>query len=186
MHRGASAGQVVPTRFTDDLSEHELRVAFDFDGVVADDAAERIYQRDGIDAFRRAERANAAIPMAEGPLHRFLTELAKLQQRERNRACADPTYPPRLRIAIVTARNAPAHERVVTSLREWGIQVDEVFFLGGIEKSRILAEFRPHIYFDDQRGHIEGAADIAPCAHVPFGVVNEAATEMIRRANELG
>ena len=51
---------------------------------------------------------------------------------------------PRLRTAIVTARNAPAHKRVVATLRNWGIEVDEVFFLGGISKNRVIEEFKPH------------------------------------------
>jgi 5'-nucleotidase len=85
-----------------------------------------------------------------------------------------------VRIAIVTARNAPAHERVVTSLREWGIQVDEVFFLGGIEKAKVLEVLRPHIFFDDQASHIEGTASVTPSAHVPFGIANEA-VEVLRK-----
>jgi hypothetical protein len=81
-------------------------------------------------------------------------------------------YERRLRIAIVTARNAPAHKRVVTSLRQWGIEVDETFFLGGLEKTRILGEFKPHIFFDDQQLHLRAAAEVAPCVHIPFGVRN--------------
>jgi 5'-nucleotidase len=110
--------------------------------------------------------------MPAGPLSRFFREVAKLQQREREKREADPEYEPRLRLAIVTARNAPAHERVVTTLREWGIEVDEVFFLGGIDKSRVLKEFRPHIFFDDQMAHIEGTSRLVPSVHVPFGIAN--------------
>jgi 5'-nucleotidase len=184
MNRGAPAGRVFPTQFIDDAAETELRIAFDFDGVIADDSAEAVFKTGGLAEFQKTEQEKAAIPMSGGPLHRFFAEVAKLQQRELSRKAADASYEPRVRIAIVTARSAPAHERVVTSLREWGIQVDEVFFLGGIDKARILKEFRPHIFFDDQVGHIEGAAGIAPSAHVPFGIANEVATKMVRQALE--
>jgi 5'-nucleotidase len=172
--RGAPAGHVLPTEFVDDVGESELRIAFDFDGIVADDSAEAIFQSSGLGAFHDAEASAAAVPMPAGPLSRFFREVAKLQQRERERKEAFRSYEPRLRIAIVTARNAPAHERVVTTLRDWGIEVDEVFFLGGIEKARILKEFRPHIFFDDQLGHVEGTSKLVPSAHVPFGVSNAA------------
>jgi len=101
---------------------------------------------------------------------------------ERERKTKDPSYEPRLRTAIITARNAPAHKRVVTTLRDWGIEVDETFFLGGIDKSRILQEFKPHIFFDDQLLHIEGVAGVTPSAHVPFGSANQPSVELIEEA----
>jgi 5'-nucleotidase len=175
--RGAPAGQVLPTDFIDDVGESELRIAFDFDGIVADDSAEAIFRSDGLQAFLDAEASAAAVPMPAGPLSRLFREVAKLQQREYAKKEANSSYEPRVRIAIVTARNAPAHERVVTTLREWGIEVDEVFFLGGIEKARILKVFRPHIFFDDQLGHVAGTSRLVPSAHVPFGVSNAATAQ---------
>jgi 5'-nucleotidase len=170
--RGAPAGQVMPTEFIDDAADATLRIAFDFDGILADDSAEAVFKSSGLAAFHSSEAQAAAVPMPAGPLSKFFREVAKLQQREREKREADPDYEPRLRLAIVTARNAPAHERVVTTLREWGIEVDEVFFLGGIDKSRILKEFRPHIFFDDQMAHIEGTSRLVPSVHVPFGIAN--------------
>jgi 5'-nucleotidase len=155
---GAPAGRVFPTDFVDDPSDRELRIAFDFDGVIADDSAEAINQTSGLPHFLLSEQKKAAIPLPVGPLHRFLQEVAKLQKSDLTRRNADPNYEPRIRVAIVTARNAPAHERVITSLLDWGVQVDETFFLGGIEKARVLKEFKPHIFFDDQIKHIEGSA----------------------------
>jgi 5'-nucleotidase len=172
--QGAPAGRVFPTQFIDDGAESELRIAFDFDGVIADDSAEAVFKDKGLEEFFRSEREQAAVAHPLGPLYRFFVEVAKLQARELAHKAAEPTHEPRVRVAIVTARNAPAHERVVTSLREWGIQVDEMFFLGGIEKAKVLEVFRPHIFFDDQISHIEGTARMAPSAHVPFGVVNKA------------
>lgn len=173
--RGLPGGQVFPTAFVDDEKELELRIAFDFDGIIADDSAEAVFKSDGLDRFHSSEREHALEPLRAGPLQRFFAEVAGVQAKERSRQARDPSYQPRLRIAIVTARNAPAHTRVITTLREWGIQVDEAFFLGGLEKAEILRTFRPHIFFDDQLTHIEGASQATPSVHVPFGVANAGA-----------
>lgn len=172
---GLPAGQVFPTGFVDD-DQHELRIAFDFDGIIADDSAEAVFKAGGLASFHSSEREHALTPLKAGPLQRFFAEVAGLQSKERVRQQQDTAYRPRLRIAIVTARNAPAHRRVITTLRDWGIQVDEAFFLGGVEKAEILRTFKPHIFFDDQLTHIEGASQVTPSVHVPFGVANSTTT----------
>jgi 5'-nucleotidase len=183
LSRNVAAGRVFPTQFADDDGDHELRIAFDFDGVIADDSAEAVFKEQKLPGFFKSEIENAAIPLPVGPLHRFFTEIAKIQQVERENDRPDSVRMARIRTAIVTARNAPAHERVVTSLRSWGINVDEAFFLGGIEKARVLEIFRPHIFFDDQMLHIEGAAGIVPCAHVPFGIANQRLSARVSRVS---
>ena len=171
--QGLPAGLVFRAQhYDDDDEDEELRIAFDFDGVLADDSAEQVFQRGQLELFHQSERELRKQALGEGPLKRFFAEIARIQQMELALAEQDPNHKPRIRTAIVTARNAPAHERVVTTLREWGIQVDEVFFLGGIEKRRILEVFRPHLFFDDQLSHIEGAAGVVPSVHVPFGIAN--------------
>lgn len=166
---GLPAGLIVSSGFPDDRSG-ELRVAFDFDGVIADDEAEKVYRLEGgLDAFIESETRKAEIPLDPGPLKGFFQKLAALQKHQRSEGCGSQ---PRLRIAIVTARNAPAHERVITTLKSWGIFTDEVFFLGGIEKRRILEALKPHIFFDDQRGHFGSAESAIACVHIPFGVAN--------------
>lgn len=169
---GLPAGCVFPTKFVDDDTDEELRIAFDFDGIIADDSSEALVQGGVLTNFFEHERLNAGEPLPPGPLQRFFKEIAKLQQRELERKERDPDYTPQIRMAIATARNAPAHERVISTLRMLNIQVDEAFFLGGIDKERVLEVFKPHIFFDDQARHIEGVARIAPCVHVPFGVRN--------------
>ena len=47
------------------------------------------------------------------------------------------------RVSIVTARNAPAHERMMNTLKHEGIEVDELFLTGGIEKKNILDVLKP-------------------------------------------
>ena len=99
-------------------------------------------------------------------------KLATMQRLEERAQKRDPAYKKILRIAIITARNAPSHERVVTTLKSWGVAADETFFLGGMDKSRVLAVFRPHIFFDDQLSHLKSAGGTIPMVHVPFGVAN--------------
>ncbi len=163
MERGFPAGCVYPTEYVDDDEDDELRIAFDFDGIIADDSAEKVYQQGKLDSFIEHEVMKKQEPLPPGPLLKFLRGISKLQ------AVAQA----RIRVAICTARSAPAHERVVATLRNLNIRIDEAFFLGGIEKGRVLKIFRPHIFFDDQVGHIEGVANFAPSVHVPFGITNQ-------------
>lgn len=170
---GLPAGRVLETSYSDDPDDSELRIAFDFDGVVADDEAETVFQAEGLVKFHQAEATRALEPHNPGPLKKFFDEIGKLQARERARAQEDPAYKPRIRTAVITSRNAPAHKRMVTTLRSWGIELDETFFLGGMDKSRVLEVFRPHLFFDDQLSHVGPAAASVPCVHVPFGKLNE-------------
>jgi 5'-nucleotidase len=166
---GLPAGLIVSSGFGED-EEGELRVAFDFDGVIADDEAERLYRASGsLDEFSQSELRNAGTPLDPGPMKDFFGKLAALQLHQRSQGPLSATA---VRTAIITARNAPAHERVINTLRSWGIFIDEIFFLGGIEKRRILEVFKPHLFFDDQTAHLEGAGPMAACVHVPFGVAN--------------
>jgi len=149
-------------------SQHadELRIAFDGDAVLFSDEAERVYQRDGLEAFTRHEAANAALPLPPGPFKPLLEALHRLQ------AAAGTDVPIRVRTALVTARSAPAHERAVGTLMAWNIAVDEAMFLGGLDKGAFLKAFEPDFYFDDQRGHIDSARAHVAAGHVPFGVAN--------------
>ena len=174
MRYGYAAGRVMTQSAADDPSDPELRIAFDFDGVLADDAAERVFRETGIDNYRSTEAARAKEPLNPGPLKSFLDGIAALQAMEGRLRDRDRSYSPRLRIAIATAREAPAHKRVVTTLREWGILINDAFFLGGLDKGGALSRYRPHIFFDDQTGNLVSTRGIAPSVHVPFGVANAA------------
>ncbi len=171
---GLPAGLVLPSRATDDQKDHELRIAFDFDGVLIDDQAETVYKesKGNLDLFFAHEKGKATVPHDPGPLKDLFTKIGFFQKLEAKRAAEQPGYKPAVRIAIVTARNAPADERVVTTLASWGMSAAEVFFLGGIEKKRILDVLRPHIFFDDQLAHLEPAAATIPSVYIPFGIAN--------------
>jgi 5'-nucleotidase len=169
---GFSAGLVLPSTVADDEGDIELRVAFDFDGVLADDESETVFKSNGLDEFHAHEQTHVARPHSPGPLADMFQKLALMQRIEERRARRDPAYRKILRIAIITARNAPAHERVVTTLKSWGVSPNETFFLGGMNKSRVLSVFKPHIFFDDQMSHLRSEGGTIPMVHVPFGVAN--------------
>ncbi|WP_017755045.1 5'-nucleotidase [Calidifontibacillus oryziterrae] len=170
---GLPAGCVYPSSLVDEVEDEELRIAFDFDGIIADDSAEMIYQFGKLEMYHKHEKQKAGEALPPGPLSKFFMEISKLQKIEVEKQKKKKEYKPRIRIAIVTARNAPAHQRVISTLRELNIMVDEAFFLGGIDKSRVLEIFKPHIFFDDQVGHIKTVSKIAPSVHVPFGIANK-------------
>jgi len=144
----------------------ELRIAFDGDAVLFSDEAERVYQTDGLDAFTKHETTHALQPLPPGPFKPLLEALHRLQ------AAAGTDVPIKIRTALVTARSAPAHERAIRTLMEWNVAVDELMFLGGLDKGEFLKAFEPDFYFDDQRGHIDSARLHVAAGHVPFGVAN--------------
>jgi len=141
-------------------AESEVRFAFDGDAVLFGDESEAVYQAYGLDEFQRHEVEHAAVPLRPGPFEPFLRALHRLQ-------AAFPEGEAPVRTALVTSRNAQAHMRVINTLRDWGVRIDESFFLGGADKTQVLKIFRPHIFFDDQMTHLERARTVAPSAHVP-------------------
>jgi len=143
----------------------QLRFAFDGDAVLFSDEAERVYKSEGLEAFTASERAAAHQPLAGGPFKPFLSALHKLQQ-----AFPDTEAP--IRTALVTARSAPAHERVIRTLRAWNIRIDESIFLGGLNKTDFLRAYQADVFFDDQQTHCESASPHIATGHVPHGVAN--------------
>ena len=170
---GHAAGLVLPSKTDDDDSDAELRVAFDFDGVLADDESETVFKESGLDRFHAHETLHLARPHQPGPLAVMFQRLALMQRMEERMERRDPAYRKLLRIAIITARSAPSHERVVTTLKSWGVSANETFFLGGMDKARVLSVFKPHIFFDDQLSHLRATpGGTIPMVHVPFGIAN--------------
>lgn len=165
LEKGYAAATILPGRSSDEGSG-QLRIAFDGDAVIFGDEAERVFQENGLDAFSHSEREAAARPLSGGPFKPVLEALHKIQS-------AYPIEDNPIRTALVTARSAPAHKRVVLTLREWGIRIDEALFLGGRSKGEFLKTFGADIFFDDQQVHIESAKVHVTSAHVPTGVANE-------------
>lgn len=172
---GHPAGHVLPSNINDneDLDNSSLRIAFDFDGVIVDDEAEGVYADGGLPLFHHYEQQNRNKPLNSGPLFPLLKRLSDLQKLEIERINTANLKHKKIRVAIVTARNAPAHERLITTMKNYEIDVDELFLAGGIEKKNILDVLQPHIFFDDQLGHLEPASQSTPCVHIPFGIRNK-------------
>ncbi len=143
----------------------QLRIAFDGDAVLFSDEAEQVFKEQGLEAFTASELASARQPLAGGPFKPFLSALHQLQQ-------AFPATEAPLRTALVTARSAPAHERVIRTLRAWDIRIDESIFLGGLDKTAFLRAYRADVFFDDQATHCASASEHIATGHVPHGVAN--------------
>ncbi len=168
VRKALSAGHAAATIVDESKSPSEsgqLRIAFDGDAVLFSDESERIYREQGLEAFTEYEAQEAHNPLSGGPFKNFLTSLHQLQS-------LFPADRSPIRTALVTARSAPAHERVVRTFRAWGIRIDEAIFLGGKEKGPFLGAFGADIFFDDQKRHCESACQHVATGHVPHGVAN--------------
>jgi 5'-nucleotidase len=164
--RAGCAAATILHESNENNSQTQLRIAFDGDAVIFSDEAEKIYQRNGLEAFAASEWASAQKPLEGGPFKGFLSALHQIQTRF-------PINNSPIRTALVTSRSAPAHERVIRTLRSWNIHIDEALFLGGLDKGEFLRAFAADFYFDDQLGHCENTCDHVATGHVPHGITNE-------------
>ncbi|MEK6203471.1 MAG: 5'-nucleotidase [Psychrobacter sp.] len=170
---GFPAGQILHGNISDDIEDMQLRIAFDFDGVLIDDEAETVYKKSNeLGDFHSHESSKVDIAHNPGPLKNFLDRISYIQKLETSYKLKNPNYEPVLRVSIVTARNAPSHKRAINTMREWDILANKAFFMGGVEKSKVLEILKPHIFFDDQKLHLK-SANILPLVHIPFGVANK-------------
>lgn len=163
--QGVAAATLIASTRGERAESDQLRIAFDGDAVLFSDEAERIYKMDGLKAFADSERAAAKQPLSGGPFMPFLQALHRLQSE----LPADQSL---LRTALVTARSAPAHERVIRTLRAWNIRLDESLFVGGLPKGEFLRAFGADVFFDDQLGHCDSASQHVATGHVPHGIAN--------------
>jgi 5'-nucleotidase len=163
---GIAAATILPSKAPLSASD-QLRIAFDGDAVIFGDESERVAQEQGIDAFHRNEAELADKPLSGGPFRGFLAALHRLQAA----FPAGDASP--IRTALVTARSAPAHKRVILTLRSWGVRLDEALFLGGRDKGPFLQTFGADIFFDDSQANVESARRHVATGHVPHGVRNK-------------
>nr|AAR37663.1 5'-nucleotidase [uncultured marine bacterium 439] len=164
LQSGFAAASIVESK-SDNIHPYQLRIAFDGDAVIFSDESEKIFQEQGLKAFQENEILSENIELKAGPFKSFLVSLQKIQS----------TFPEEnnpIRTALVTARSAPSHKRVIHTMREWGIRIDESFFLGGLDKGIFLREFAADIFFDDQQQHCNSASKYVPTGHVPSGIKN--------------
>ena len=163
---GIAAATILPSNVGNNTESDQLRIAFDGDAVLFSDDSERIYKEQGLQAFTENEQQTAKDPLPGGPFKDFLKALNQIQTEY------DENESP-IRTALVTARSAPAHERVIRTLRTWGIRIDEAIFLGGKAKGPFLKSFGADIFFDDQEQHCLSAKEHVATGHVPHGIANE-------------
>ncbi|XP_059213048.1 cytosolic 5'-nucleotidase 1A-like [Centropristis striata] len=169
IEEGIAAATMFMMETDSELSETQLRVAFDGDAVLFSDESEIIVKKHGLDTFFEHEKEFENLPLAQGPLKCFLEALGKLQKKfyAKNQRLNCP-----IRTFLVTARSAASSgARVLKTLRSWGLEIDEALFLAGAPKGPLLQKIKPHIFFDDQMFHIEGAQELGTVsAHVPYGI----------------
>jgi 5'-nucleotidase len=164
LQAGFAAASIVESKL-DNIHPTQLRIAFDGDAVIFSDESEKIFHEHGLEAFQKNEIKSAKTELKAGPFKSFLDSLQKIQS----------TFPEEnnpIRTALVTARSAPSHKRVIHTMREWGIRIDEAFFLGGLEKGVFLRDFGADIFFDDQDHNCNSASKYVPTGHVPSGIKN--------------
>jgi len=149
-------------------TDNRVKIAFDADAVLFSDESELRYKTEGIDAFHKFEAEHENEPLKEGPFAKLLIKLSKIQEYLPTRIELSP-----LRLSIVTARSAPAHMRVIQTLRKWGVYVDEAYFLGGLSKDKVLEAFGAHIFFDDQETHLDATSKVVPSGKVPYDTGSE-------------
>ena len=159
------AGAIVkePPKSSHKLRDDQVRIAFDADAVLFSEESELVNQTEGLDKFWETEDQQKEVPLQEGPHANLLKKLSKIQERLPGRIEYSP-----VKLAIMTARNSPAEMRVINTIRAWNVYIDQAFFLGGLQKSRFLKAFKPHIFFDDQDSHLDTAALDVPSAKVLY------------------
>ena len=165
LNNGVAAATLLPSKKSCNESD-QIRFAFDGDAVLFSDASERIFKEQGLQAFTENESRAAHLPLDPGPFKSFLEALHRLQSQFKSEDCP-------IRTALVTARSAPSHERVIITLRRWNIRIDESLFLGGLDKINFLRSFGADVFFDDQKINCVPASRYLSAAHVPHGVANE-------------
>lgn len=83
---GHPAGFVLPCATTNDDLDSQLRIAFDFDGVLVDDEAESQYADGGLPLFHHYETTNKDRPLKGGPLMPLLQKISNIQKIEKARS----------------------------------------------------------------------------------------------------
>jgi 5'-nucleotidase len=161
INEGIAAARILPYDEIEDENSNQVKIAFDGDAVLFSEESEIIYKKQGLEAFLAYEKQNASNAMQSGPFAQLLKLISNIQAKY-------PHEQTPIRTALITARNSPAHERVIRTLAQWNVRLDEAFFLGGVDKYEVVKAFGADIFFDDQDVHLESTSKIAPSAKVPY------------------
>ncbi len=158
---GVAAARVIPKKYKKTDKRKSVHIAFDGDAVLFSDESEKIYQKNGLEAFIRHEKKNAKNPLPRGPFAKLLKVISEIQKKF-------PLEKSPIRTSLITARDFATFERVIRTFNAWNVRVDEAFFLGGIEKRKIVKSFKADIFFDDQDVHLNKTVKSTPSAKVPY------------------
>ncbi|XP_061466115.1 cytosolic 5'-nucleotidase 1A-like [Rhineura floridana] len=160
LQRGVSAALIFQQEIQ--APSIQLRVVFDGDAVLFSDETERVFREKGLEGAIEYEKIMEGVPMGEGPLKEFALHLGKMRKKFGQENSPIRTY-------LVTARSGrDMGIRAIKTLRDWGLAIDEAFFMDGAPKGPILSKIQPHIFFDDGLHNIQGAQDVGiPSALVP-------------------
>lgn len=161
INEGIAAARILPYEDCEDEYSNQVKIAFDGDAVLFSEESEIIYKTQGLEAFLAYEKQNALNAMNCGPFAQLLKLISNIQSLY-------PQEQSPIRTALITARNSPAHERVIRTLAQWDVRLDEAFFLGGVDKYEVVKAFGADIFFDDQDVHLESTSKVAPSAKVPY------------------
>ncbi len=161
INEGIAAARILPYEDVDSENINQVKIAFDGDAVLFSEESEIIYKTQGLEAFLKFEKENANNPLNYGPFAQLLRVISNIQAKY-------PEEKTPIRTALITARNSPAHERVIRTLNQWGVRLDEAFFLGGVDKYEVVKAFGADIFFDDQDVHLESTSKLTPSAKVLY------------------
>lgn len=158
---GIAAARIIPKKYKKERNRKDVHIAFDGDAVLFSDESEKIYQKHGLEAFIRHEKKNAKNPLPKGPFAKLLKVISHIQKKF-------PMEKAPIRTSLITARDFATFERVIRTFDAWNVRVDEAFFLGGVEKRRIVKSFKADIFFDDQDVHLNKTSKETPSGKVPY------------------
>jgi len=158
---GVAAARIIPKKYRKKGKRKDVRIAFDGDAVLFSDESEKIYKKHGLEAFLKHEKKNAKNPLPKGPFAKLLKVISRIQSEF-------PMEKAPIKTSLITARNFSTFERVIRTFDAWNVRVDEAFFLGGVEKGKIVESFKADIFFDDQDVHLEKTSRKTPSAKVPY------------------
>lgn len=161
INMGVASARILPFDNASDVESNQVRIAFDGDAVLFSEDSEIVYKTQGLEAFLEFELQHASDPLKAGPFAKLLRVISNIQSKY-------PEEKTPIRTALITARNSPAHERVIRTLNAWNVRLDEAFFLGGVDKYEVVNAFGADIFFDDQDVHLETTSKTSPSAKVPY------------------
>ena len=139
INEGIAAARILPYEDCEDEYSNQVKIAFDGDAVLFSEESEIIYKTQGLEAFLAYEKQNATHAMKSGPFAQLLKLISNIQSLY-------PQEQSPIRTALITARNSPAHERVIRTLAQWNVRLDEAFFLAGVDKYEVVKAFGADIF----------------------------------------